>query len=337
MNRLKRAVNNLDIRSFRFWVQIVLFVVIMWGGSLFHWDWGNDVPIFSCPYVGDSRVGTCFLFAFQHRINMPADQIISFRGLGLVIMLLGFWAFLLVFNKAWCGFACPLGTIQDWITKLRVKLGIKGHEHKEENYSRLSKVKWVLLALLIILPFMVSNSFFGMGKLSHDWGTPFCQICPSRVLLPIFNGDLEGLAIDFSSKTNMALTFLGLVVTGVGLVASFMKPRILCHLCPMSAAQFIFSKASLFRLTKKGGDCTRCGNCYRVCEIGIREIADDVTSKNILKEDCTLCMKCVAVCPEEGCLSVKFGPWDIYSATEEGFYKRQNKQEEKWKTRVKNS
>ncbi len=337
MKGLRQTINRLNMRRLRFWLQLVLFVIIMWGGALFYWDWGTEVPAFACPYVGDSRVGTCFLFAFQHRVSMPFAQVFSFRGLGLIFMLVGLWALLLLFNKTWCGFACPLGTIQDWLTSWRQRFGIQKHEYSESGFNRLSKVKWILLALLFILPVLVANSILGIGNLSHDWATPFCQICPSRVLLPLFNGDLEGFTLDFSSTTKLSLTFIALIIAGAGLMAAFFRPRFLCHLCPMSAVQFIFAKASLLRLTKKGEACTRCGNCYRVCEMGIREIADDVKNTNILKEDCILCLKCVSACPEEKCLTVRFGPWDIYQSTEDGFFHRQMQQEEKWKHRVTNS
>jgi len=90
----------------------------------------------------------------------------------------------------------------------------------------------------------------------------------------------------------------------------------------MSALQFLFAKIGILRLVKEGSKCTRCGNCARVCDVGITEIADDITSKFIVKDDCMMCFKCVEACPEEGALDVKVFNFDIFSSTEEGFFKR---------------
>ena len=168
----------------------------------------------------------------------------------------------------------------------------------------------------------MSNSVFGLPKLSHDFEVPFCMICPGRTILPVFSGDFSQLVIDFSSKTKLVFTALGMSITGIFLAGAFFKRRFFCLFCPMSAFHYIFHKAALLRLSKQGEKCTRCGNCYRACDMGIRAIADDVENKNIVKDDCMMCLKCVAACPEEGCLKVSWLGLPVYESTEEGFFKR---------------
>ncbi len=90
----------------------------------------------------------------------------------------------------------------------------------------------------------------------------------------------------------------------------------------MSALQFLFSRVGVLRLTKNGENCTKCGNCYNVCDVGILDIAEDITSKNIVKDDCMMCFKCVEACPEENCLDVRLLSQKIFSSTEKGFFKR---------------
>ena len=63
---------------------------------------------------------------------------------------------------------------------------------------------------------------------------------------------------------------------GIFLVGSFVKKRFFCFFCPMSALQFLFSRIGLLRLIKDGDKCTRCGNCSRVCDVGIKEIAESI-------------------------------------------------------------
>jgi ferredoxin-type protein NapH len=172
----------------------------------------------------------------------------------------------------------------------------------------------------------MSNSLFGLPRLSHDFATPYCMVCPGRTVLPLFSGDAGQLAVDFSSTTKMTLTALGMAVTGLFFAGAFVKRRFFCLFCPMSALQYLLSKAGLLRLTKDGTKCTRCGNCYRVCDVGIRQIAEDVHSKNIVQDDCMMCFKCVAACPEEDCLKVSFLGAALYAASEEGYFKRAAKE-----------
>lgn len=326
IKRIRQAINNSDISRFRFWFQIGAFALLLYGGYLAI-DISNSMPTFSCVFV-DKRAGACYLFPFQHQLNMPFNQFISGRGIGFLTGLVTFILLFILFNKAWCGYACPLGTLQDWITKVRQKMGISYGSYSEVGFKRLKKIKYILLALLILIPLGMSNSIAGLPKLSGDYSTAFCMICPGRTMLPLFRGDFSQLAIDFSSKTRMVLTALGMAVTGVFITGAFVKKRFFCLFCPMSALQYTFSKAGLLRLTKDGKKCTRCGDCYRVCDVGIREIADDVESKNIVKDDCMMCFKCVAACPEEKCLKVTFMGVPVYEATEEGFFKRTERRNE---------
>lgn len=317
---ISKALNNADIENFRFWFQVGAFAILVYGGWLAI-NIADDLPTFSCVY-DEKRGGQCYLIGLQHQMATPWSAYLSGRGIGILVAFLTFFAWFILFNKAWCGYICPVGTIQDWINKLRVKLGIRYSEYSAPTFKGLNNIKYVLLALLILMPMSMGNSFFGLPKLSHEYAVPFCMICPGRTILPLFQGDFSQLAIDFSSQPKMILSALGMIVTGLFLIGAFFKKRFFCFFCPMSAFHYIMKKAGLLRLTKDGSKCTRCGNCYRACDVGIREIADDIVSKDIVKDDCMMCFKCVAVCPEEKCLKVSFLGVPLYEATEEGFYKR---------------
>ncbi|GAB4408450.1 MAG: hypothetical protein OHK0032_03830 [Thermodesulfovibrionales bacterium] len=315
---IRRFINNSDINRFRTYFQAGAFVLLLYGGYLAI-DISTNMPTFACPFV-ENRGGTCYLWPLQHQMNIEISQIFTGRGIAIITGLMTFLFLFILFNKAWCGFICPLGTIQDWITRLRSGLAIPYSIYSEGLFKRLNKVKYGLLILLILLPMGIAN----LG-LSQDLSTPYCMVCPSRTVLPLFSADISQLVIDFSSKTKIVLTTLGMAVTGLFIVGAFVKRRFFCLFCPMSGLQYIFSKAALLRLTKDGTRCTRCGNCYRVCDMGIREIADDIESRDIMKEDCMMCFKCVGACPEARCLEVRFLGMPLYQSTSEGFFKRMNK------------
>ena len=323
MSSIRKFFNNSDISRFRFYFQLAAFGLLMYGGYL-ALNIGDQLPTFACVF-SDKRGGSCYLMGFQHQMSLSYARLFSGAGIGVLISLGTFVIFFLIFNKTWCGFACPLGAIQDWLTILRRKMGIRYGNYSAPVFKRLSTIKYILLALLIIIPMAIGNSFFGLPTLNHDFAVPFCMICPGRTLLPLFTGDISQLAIDFSSKTKMVFSGLGMGITGLFLAGAFAKKRFFCLFCPMSALHYIFSKASILRLTKDGEKCTRCGNCYRVCDVGIREIADDLDHKNIVKDDCMMCLKCVSACPEDDCLKASFLGIPLYESTSEGFYTRRLK------------
>ncbi len=320
MNKIKTYIDNANVSRFRFWVQLVTFILFVYGGY-----WGisisQNLPIFACPY-DHATGGTCYLISLQHQLHITWANLFSWRGVAVLTSFGTFLIFFLVLNKAWCGFVCPVGTLQDWITKLRKSLGIRFSRYEDSTFKYLKVIKYIFLLWLLIVPLAIANSFFGLPQMSHDWFPPFCTICPTRVIMPLFTGDVSQLIIDFSSTPSLIMTTLGVLAAGLFLTGSFVKKRFFCLFCPMSALQYLFSKIAFLRLNKDGNKCTKCGNCYRVCDVGIKEIADDITSKNIVKDDCMLCLKCVEACPEDRCLEVTFLKFPIISATEEGFFKR---------------
>ncbi|MDO8262372.1 MAG: 4Fe-4S binding protein [Gallionella sp.] len=319
LQAVRDAVNRVDLKRFRFWFQLVAFVLFVYGGY-FAIDLGSRLPFFSCGYNDEGRAGICYLLPLQHQLSQPWPRLFSLASIAILTGFLTFTLWFIVLNKGWCGYICPLGTIQDWITALRRRIGIRYSTYSESQFEQLTKVKYLLLALMILIPLGV-----GGGLFSHDVSPPFCLICPARMVLPAFTGDLSQFTIDFSSKTAMVMTALGISVTALFLVGSFVRKRFFCFFCPMSALHYLLSKPALLKLKKDGNKCTRCGDCYRVCDMGIKEIADDVTTVNIMTDDCTMCLKCVSSCPENGTLKATFAGIPIFESTEEGFIKRMGK------------
>jgi ferredoxin-type protein NapH len=316
---LRDAVNQVDFNRFRFWFQLVAFVLFVYGGYLAI-DLGTHLPFFSCGYNQEGRAGVCYLLPLQHQLSRSWPLLFSVASLAVLSGFLFFALWFIVLNKGWCGFVCPLGTLQDWISALRRRLGIRYASYSQAQFGQLTRIKYLLLALMILLPLGV-----GGGLFSRDLSPPFCLICPARMILPMFTGDFSQFAIDFSSKTALLMTALGIAITALFLVGAFVRKRFFCFFCPMSALHYLISKPALLKLRKDGAKCTRCGDCYGVCDMGIREIADDVTRADIMTDDCTLCLKCVAACPEPGALKATFAGIPIFEASEAGFIKRMHK------------
>jgi len=319
MKRLKDAIDRVDLNRFRFWLQLAMFALLVYGG---YWaiDLGNHLPMFACGFNQEGRGGVCYLLPLQHQLSRSWPQLFSIAGLSVLTGFGIFFLWFIALNKGWCGYVCPLGTIQDWITALRRRLGVRYSRYTQGQFRQLSRIKYLLLALMILIPLGIGGGWF-----SRDMGTPFCLICPGRMILPMFAADFSQFTIDFSSKTALVMTALGIGITGLFLAGAFVKKRFFCFFCPMSALHYLISKPALLKLKKDGDKCTRCGDCYTVCDMEIKEIADDIKTRDIMMDDCILCLKCVAACPEPGALKVNFASVTFFESTEEGFLKRTQK------------
>lgn len=315
MQKIKKMINNMNLQRVRFIIQLFSFILFVYGGY-FAIDLGSKLPIFACPYNGESA-GACYLIPLQHQLSMPAQILLGGAGIAVIIGLLGFLFWFIFLNKGWCGYVCPFGTLQDWITYLRKSMGIRYSTYTHNQFEKLSKIKYIFLVIVILFPLLM-----GVGVLGGEWSAAFCQICPARIISPTLSGDFSQWTIDFSTKTAMVLTALGILFSGLFFVGSFVKKRFFCFFCPMSALHYIFSKFSIVQLRKEGSKCTRCGDCYAVCDMQIKDIADNVTDTNILRDDCILCLKCVAACPEDDALHFDILNLKAFSSTKEGFEKR---------------
>ncbi len=313
---IMKSVNGVDFNRFRFWLQLFFFALLVYGGFAGVYL-GNSLPTFSCAYNSAGRPGVCYLMPLQHQLAMAWPMLFGYAGIAVLTGFLTFFLWFIVLNKGWCGFVCPLGAIQDWITALRKRVGVRFARYSEGQFQTLTWIKYVLLALMILIPLGIGGGYF-----ARDMSAPYCAICPARMIIPLFTLDFRQFMVDFSSPTKIVMTTLGAVVTGVFLSGSFVKKRFWCFYCPMSAFHYLLSKLALLRLIKDGTKCTRCGDCYSVCDLQIKEIADDVKNPQIMMDDCIVCLKCVAACPEDGALKACFAGVTIFESTEAGFLKR---------------
>jgi len=184
----------------------------------------------------------------------------------------GFWLVLpvsvLLFGRAFCGWLCPGGLVNQLIgkaslCKLRVRNRITGI------------AAWGLfvgLAASLVL-------WLGLGN--------------PRWMVPIRIGEFwSSVRLSFEHATPFWLvrTFvvLGLVAAG------FLFANLWCRFaCPTGGLLELLKRFSLFRVFKTSA-CNDCNDCLRVCEMGTRP--DEV--------NCTNCADCLKSCPID---AIKFG------------------------------
>ncbi len=293
----------------RFFIQSLSFAILVYGGR-FGLRLGHFLPCFACPYIG-SCSGDCYLMALQGPhwgAGMSLTAMISFWGVRALGVFIGFIILSIIFSKAWCGWICPFGTLQDWISLLRKRFAVRESVISWKPRDKLKSVKYLLLIFLIIIPVLIANA-----GLHPDFQFPFCQICPAKPLMPLLIGNFNYFAIDSVNLITTVMSMLSLVLAAAVLVGIIFKERFFCMFCPLLALVSIFDKAGIVKLKKNPGACSGCRNCQRVCPLDIREVHLD--KKNITSDDCILCLKCLESCPQDNVLSLKFFKKTIFSSS----------------------
>ncbi|MBU1194361.1 MAG: 4Fe-4S binding protein [Proteobacteria bacterium] len=305
------------VERIRLFSQHVFFIVFMYGGR-FGIHLGSALPCFSCPFV-QGCAGHCYLMALQRTHVGFQTAFEVFFSSAFVHVLWPFALFLILFlplSKLWCAWLCPFCLFQDWITLIRKRLHIREFSMSRQVRNRLKPVKYILLALLILIPLAIAN----LG-LHPDWGLPFCQICPARPILPLFTGNVSNFHIDMTNSVTIGFTATAMILTGVFLAGIFFKERFFCVFCPLLALMHLFKKLSPFRFEKNVHACTGCGNCEQMCPVDIADVHLEKGKNHmpgavdVLTQDCLGCMNCVESCPVDNALVFKWFDFKIFSSS----------------------
>jgi polyferredoxin len=213
-------------------------------------------------------------------------------------------------GKVWCGWVCPMGLVQDWVTFLRRKLGIRERFITLKTRNALSPVKYILLIGMVVLPPLVSA-----GLLRDDFYAPFCNICPGKSLLPLFTGNIRYLALNIGNSVALVFSILLLVITGVTLTGMFFKERFFCFFCPMLGLINLLKPITMLRLTKTPQLCTGCANCRRACPMDIEAVYLERDKTDVQTGVCLDCFRCAESCPSTGSLSARFLGKPLFSSS----------------------
>lgn len=247
------------------------YLVNFAGGKIYEGKWKQfcnpGLNCYSCP----AATLACPIGALQ-AVSSSMNFKFSFYVVGFLL------AVGVLLGRVVCGWLCPFGLLQELIHKIPTP--------KFKLWSWMKYVKYVILAVfVIILPITVTN-FMGMGK------PAFCQyICPAGTLeggIPLLSAHEE------LRQTIGPLFFLKagiLIVTIIGCVLIY---RFFCKaLCPLGAIYGLLNKISIYHLEVDQHKCVGCGKCSRVCKMDV----DPVKKTN--SAECIRCGNCTAACPTQ--------------------------------------
>ncbi len=228
---------------------------------------GRGIPLLAsaslhavCPFGG---VVSLYQFAtvgtFVQKIHQSS----------FVLMIIAFLLAIL-FGPVFCGWVCPLGTIQEFVSSFGRK-----HFRKRFNHFIPYKVDVYLRYLRYLVLAWVLYMTAVTGKLIFAEYDPY---------FALFNFWTSEVAI------------IGLSILVVTLAGSFFVERPWCkYACPYGAVLGITNLFRVFSIRRNQTTCKADGACSILCPMNI-----PVDSKTIVRDhQCISCMECTseAVCP----------------------------------------
>jgi polyferredoxin len=311
-----------NLSRLKLFSQVVCFGLIVYLGyagiRLIEW---NKIPLvlptLSCYYT-DHRIAQCFLRALQEGL-LSGWKTAYISLITPVVLLIVFG---ILFGKSWCSWVCPLGLVQDLFSKIRKFFGFS-HYNLSDNLKLVSVAsRWFLVIALVAITAGIGIPHFFMREYQYDLITPFCQICPGKQIFPFVEGRFkEMLVVDTISSLTTFMSWLAIVSFAFYLFTTAFIRRLWCRLCPMGALLGLFNSISLLTLNKEGKRCTKCGICQRCCPVQVEEVYKEKKKEKIVSTDCTLCFRCVEMCPEKDALKMSFLKFPIIRSTYKRFLK----------------
>ena len=259
-----------------------------------------------CPMGGLQALTTFFV-----KGSLPCSMSMVQIVMGIVLA-----AAVVLFSKLFCGYLCPLGTVQDLLMKLRNTIGWRGIVIKNGTVADkvLRVIKYVLLFWI----------FYSTATASEL----FCKnLDPYYAVATGFKGEIT--------------LWMSLISVAAVILCSFMVNMFWCkYLCPLgaisnslkfwvwivvlAAAYYLLGtigvnvpwwallaafcvvgylleilcgkpRLQVLHIMKNDSKCTHCGLCTKACPYGI-DVAG-CRAGAVKAVDCTLCGECTAVCP----------------------------------------
>lgn len=222
-------------------------------------------------------------------------------------------------GRIFCGFVCPLGTINHFVGW--VKAALKGSRMVRANQKRASqRVKYFLLVLILVGAILGLNLAGIMDPISLLFRSIALAILPGvgvgfRSLFDLLaESDVKVLNLlsygaevllspifGYEPKAYQMAWFMGLVFLVI-LFLNRVGPRFWCRvLCPLGALLGIFSRFSLLKLVKYEDKCTQCMKCDKRCQGAASPRPGEAWESS----ECLVCFNCFEACPESA-LEFKF-------------------------------
>ena len=219
---------------------------------------------------------------------------------GVVAMLV---VFTLVFGRIYCSVICPLGVMQDIISRLH---GIR----KKNRFTYSKEKRWLRYGVLVVF---VASALAGVNAVVSLLA-PYSSYgrIASSLMKPVYetgNNVLAAIAERFDSYAfysvdvwmkSLPTMIVALVTLVVIAVLAWRGGRTYCNtVCPVGTILSFLARFSWMKVRIDGSKCVNCGLCTKNCKAS----AIDFKNHKIDYSRCVVCGDCIDKC-NKGAISL---------------------------------
>ncbi len=230
---------------------IIRIAMLIWVSSVIGFYYGGQISIihlvnlFKSIFLGGGSFVTFFI-----------EPIIFIFGVTTIISLF------FLGRAMFCGWLCPFGTLQELVSTISKKIGVKQYfiNYKFDYYLRY--IKYLLLTVILFLGFLelnIANTFYSIE--------PFKTVITLRFMAPI--------------NAVLWASFL--------LIICLFIERFFCrYLCPLGAGLGLLGKVRMLSFLKRRKECGNpCKACNKICPTGAIK-----PNGEIIMSECLGCLDC---------------------------------------------
>ncbi|MHC1589624.1 MAG: 4Fe-4S binding protein [Candidatus Hecatellaceae archaeon] len=260
------------------------------------------LPICACHYFR-GRTVECFYYQLQNYLTFGLS---SLHLLLTAIALFVGSAILL--GRLWCGWICPLGFIQDVLSRVRRYLLLRHAKLPLKLNEGLGQFRYVFILLTVVIAFAIGMPFVQPAERAL-LEQPWCQVCPSKPLWML----LQGFLFILPWKSALSFTWTSWLAFLFFLICAFLVRRPWCRVCPLGGLNSLIRRFHATSIVKDDRKCTKCGVCMRCCPLELTEVYEG-KSGEVTSSRCVLCLRCIELCPQEDCLKLTWLAKPVYAS-----------------------
>lgn len=233
--------------------------------------------------------------SFDTMIREFSTGIFPFFTIGAMLIIV------VIFGRAGCGWICPIGTIQDFIT-LPKRTKIRPTHATESELRKVKAYVFVVVAFLAVwvgLSRITGTSETLEAALGAFVNDAFAPLNPAYIIFVLLPDQVWPTGLDtlwYFSQWGWPLVQMIFVI--IVFLISFWIPRWFCRwLCPAGWFYSVFSRDALIGIGRNPARCTpdTCNVCEVVCPMNIR--IRKFPYQHMYSPDCIMCLDCKSHCP----------------------------------------
>ena len=196
-----------------------------------------------------------------------------------VVTVLALVVLTLLVGRAYCSVICPLGVMQDVISRIS---GLR--KKKKSRFSYSGEKKWLRYGILVIFVVALVAGLTPLAALLAPYSSY------GRMVSSVVSPSLSPVAIV------AAVSFV------VVAIMSWLGGRTYCNtICPVGTVLGFFSRFALFRPVINTSKCNSCKRCAKKCKAS----CIDAKNHRIDYSRCVACMDCIKNC-KHGALTLRY-------------------------------